>query len=272
MEHYLIAIDMDGTLLRNNQTISQKTIEKIKRFTDCGHLVVIASGRPFRAIKKFYDQLGLKTPVICYNGAYIHSEIADFPKFESSFPREIIKQIIHTIGHDKIVNIMCETNHEIWLLKHDDILKDFFIHDGMNIIYGDVEQTLDKNPMTMIIQTNDRKHNEVILNAIESHKNLKCRFWSGKWDCFSEIYFDYTNKANALQKISEYYKISNNNIITIGDASNDLEMIEFAGCGIAMINGDQELKDKADVVSEYTNEEDGAVLAIEKILKEHCVI
>ena len=237
MNQYLIAIDMDGTLLKSDKTISAHTIETIKDLQRQGHIIVIASGRPFRAIKKYYEMLDLNTPVICYNGAYIHSQDPTFPSYALSFPRHIIKDIIKDIGRDKIVNVMCETNHEIWLIQEDEFLNDF-----------------------------------IIQKAIESHRGLKCRFWSGEWNCFSEIYFESTNKANALQKITAYYKIPKQQVITIGDASNDLEMIEHFGIGIAMKNAEKDIKLKADVVSEFTNDEDGVAFALKKILKERAVI
>ena len=60
--------------------------------------------------------------------------------------------------------------------------------------------------------------------------------------------------------------------LTIGDASNDLEMIEHFGIGIAMKNAEKDIKLKADVVSEFTNDEDGVAFALKKILKERAVI
>ncbi len=272
MNQYLIAIDMDGTLLKSDKTISAYTIETIKDLQRQGHIIVIASGRPFRAIKKYYEMLDLNTPVICYNGAYIHFQDPKFPSYALSFPRHIIKEIIKDIGRDKIVNVMCETNHEIWLIQEDEFLNDFFIHDGMNVIYGEIEETLNQDPMTMIIQTVDLKYNDIIQKAIESHQGLKCRFWSGEWNCFSEIYFESTNKANALQKITAYYKIPRQQVITIGDASNDLEMLEHFGIGIAMKNAEDDIKLKADVVSEFTNDEDGVAFALKKILNGCSVI
>ncbi|MDR4190990.1 HAD-IIB family hydrolase, partial [Bacillus pseudomycoides] len=68
----LIALDLDGTLLtdkKNNSARTEQTIEKAK---EQGHVVVISTGRPFRASHAYYEELGLNTPIVNFNGAYVH--------------------------------------------------------------------------------------------------------------------------------------------------------------------------------------------------------
>ena len=72
MEKYLIALDMDGTLLNKSHVISKTTSDYFKQLEKDGHIIVIASGRPVRGIMNFYKELELDTPIICYNGAYIY--------------------------------------------------------------------------------------------------------------------------------------------------------------------------------------------------------
>ena len=68
---YLIGLDLDGTLLNKKSKITFKTKNYIKKLSRKGHIVVLATGRPLRAMKQYYDQLGLKTPIVCYNGGHI---------------------------------------------------------------------------------------------------------------------------------------------------------------------------------------------------------
>lgn len=267
MEKYLIALDMDGTLLQSDQTISKHTKQYLNDLSKKGHIVVIASGRPFRSITNHYDYLELDTPVICYNGANIHQGKSQFTEESFAFPNKVIKEIINQIGYDKLINVMCETNKEIWLLKEDEILKKFFIHDGMNIIYGDLQKTLNSDPMTMLIQTKDTKYNQEIAKAIESHKGLKCRFWSGTWEDISEIYFEQINKGSALEIIKDFYQIDTAHTIAIGDATNDIDLFNSAGIKIAMKNSIAELKETATHITPEDNDHNGVVSGLKLIIK-----
>ncbi len=268
MERYLIALDMDGTLLNSEGEISKKTSDYLKELEKKGHIIVISSGRPIRAIKRYYDQLNLHSPIICYNGAYITSPYDE--SFEDqifAFPHEVIKKIYHEIDSKYIANIMCETNEEIWLLKEDEVLSKFFWHDGMTVHYGDFTESLNKNPMTMIIESTSKEADPYIIQAVTKHPHLKVRFWNGYYSLFSEIYYENISKAAGLAYIADYYHIPHDHIVAIGDASNDIEMLSLAGHAIAMINGDEHIKKYAHVISEYDNNHDGVYYAISKILE-----
>jgi len=67
----LIVTDLDGTLLTNEGEISKYSEKVIKQIVAQGHIFCIATGRPLRAAKPYYDQLGLKSIMINYNGSYI---------------------------------------------------------------------------------------------------------------------------------------------------------------------------------------------------------
>ena len=68
----MIAIDLDGTLLKSDGTLSDYTVAIIKKIQEQGHLVIITTGRPYRMALEFYKILGLKTPMINFNGSLIH--------------------------------------------------------------------------------------------------------------------------------------------------------------------------------------------------------
>ena len=72
MEQKLIAIDLDGTTLNENSQITPKTKEVLTKATAAGHIVSIVTGRPNRISENYYDFLGLKSPMINFNGAVGH--------------------------------------------------------------------------------------------------------------------------------------------------------------------------------------------------------
>ncbi|MEG1912888.1 MAG: HAD-IIB family hydrolase, partial [Cloacibacillus sp.] len=83
---------------------------------------------------------------------------------------------------------------------------------------------------------------------------------------FIEMVHPDVNKAAALRRVAEYYGISRENVTAIGDGINDIEMIEWAGTGIAMGNAKDEVKAAADLIAP-SNEEEGAARVVEEFLK-----
>ena len=77
---YLIAFDMDGTLLTDkDKQISPKTLQYLHHLVNEGHLIVLASGRPESELLPYYEQLGLNSPIACFNGvAVVHPKDPSF--------------------------------------------------------------------------------------------------------------------------------------------------------------------------------------------------
>lgn len=263
---YLIALDMDGTLLNSDHKLCPQTKNYLRSLASEGHKIIISSGRPLRGIFSVYRELGLSTPAICYNGAYIYpGEESAFPEYCFAFPKERILHLIEDIGYEYLDNVILETNSDLYLLRDDDTLDIFFSKDHMRVHIGRIEKKLDEDTMTMLIKVREPAYNAHVQSAVERYPELRLRFWSGKWTEISEIYFPTVNKAKALEKIADFYNIPRERIIAFGDASNDLELLKFAGTGVAMKNAENELKAAADRVTSYTNDEDGILHELKNI-------
>lgn len=261
----IIAFDMDGTLLNDKKKICFRTLLYLRKLSKQGHIIVLASGRPSRALLTYYKQLKLKTPMICYNGAYVFNEFdKNFPTIEFEFPRKIILEIIKKIK-PHIKNVMCETDTEIWVDKKDEYLDKFFWYKGMDIHYGDLATTLTKNPMTCIIQTPyEYRETHEIEAALTKYPHLGARFWTGS--PYFELFFKETSKGNALRMMCEYFNIPASDLIVFGDATNDVEMFEVAGISVLMKNAKHDLKDKATMVSVKDNNHNGIYYTLKKLL------
>jgi len=264
-EPKVIAFDMDGTLLNSKKKVSFLTRLYLRKLAKEGHIIVLASGRPSRALWKYYHQLRLKTPMICYNGAFVFDPNDDqFPKIEFQFPREIIIETLQKIK-PHIKNVMCETDTEIWVDKKDEYLEKFFWYKGMDVHYGDLADTLNKNPMTCIVQTPyEYRETHDIENALAKYPKLGARFWTGS--PYFEIFYKETSKGNALKHICKYYNIPTSRLIVFGDATNDVEMFEVAGTSVLMCNAKHDLKEKTTMVSIKDNDHNGIYHTLKKLL------
>lgn len=86
MKQKLITLDLDGTTLNSSSQLSPKTIKTIKNATKAGHIVSIATGRPYRMARDIYDELSLKTPMANFNGALMH---VPHQKWDGEYSRTI---------------------------------------------------------------------------------------------------------------------------------------------------------------------------------------
>lgn len=266
-QKFLIAIDLDGTLIQHFDQIDKKSFKYLKKITK-KHYVVLATGRPYRSTKKYYDLLKLKTPIVNYNGALVHnpSDLL-FPKHMETINRQHIFTIIRD-NKDIILNIFSEVEDDIYLWKQDDSIKHYLHKDGGNLHIGEFEEILHENPNGAIVFSKNGSESKLANYISNKFTNeFKIRFWKSDSFVISEIYSHNTSKAVGLKHIAEYYDIKIKNTIAIGDGHNDIEMIEYVNTGIAMGNSHSELLAKANILTD-TVDNHGVYKVLKKLKKE----
>ena len=82
-----------------------------------------------------------------------------------------------------------------------------------------------------------------------------------------DIYSKLATKGNAVKQLSEYLKINQKQIIAFGDDDNDLEMLTFVGCPVAMKNGNDNIKKIAKGITNFTNDEDGVSIFLQNLIE-----
>ena len=270
MKKYLIAIDLDGTLLKDWQTVSEETIEYLKKVKAMGHDIVLATGRPFRSSEEFYDLLELKTPLINYNGGLVTSK--HDPNFESyslTVDYDAILDIFHNTK-DAIENAFGEIKDDIYLWKDTQEIQPLLHNfNGARLFVGDFEEILPEPTNGFIIIAKDGK-GHVIEDYVRSNykDRVLCRNWGNFYSFIIELFSPETNKGNALEIVSKYLGYERDQIIAFGDAHNDIEMLQYAGRGIAMKNAHDSLLEIAQEVTEFTNEENGLIKHLKSILEQ----
>lgn len=262
MNKYLIALDLDGTILYDFDSLSETLCDFMKEVQKQGHKIVIATGRPYRSSKFVYDRFELDTPIINYNGGLItHPKNPDFKRVNYTVDKNIIIDICDN-NHDHIRNAFCEVRDAIYVeWEEKEIEPLLHVKGATKILYGEFKNILDKDPNGAII-IGKQGRGKLIKEYIDktySNKVLS-RIWdlSGEYDSIIEVFTPESNKGQALAYVAEYLGFNQNQTIAIGDGHNDIEMLEYASLGVAVRNAHPELIKVADVILDYTSK-DGAV-------------
>lgn len=261
---YMIAIDLDGTLLNGIDGYNKEDFEILAEIAKYNY-VIIATGRPLRASKYYYDLLELNTPIINYNGALIHNpKDPNFKKIYVSVSKEDTIKILND-NLDLFNNIFCEVEDDLYLYQEADADIEPYLHsNGAHMILGNFKDTLHSDPNGSIgfsyLGSEERLQNYI---DTEFKGNLKVRFWWHQKYVVSEIYNPLTTKANGLKYIMDYYNIPFEKTIAIGDGHNDIDMFNATSIGVAMGNSHPSLFSHATYVTD-TNINKG----VYKFLKE----
>ena len=242
LNYRLLALDLDETLLTKDKKITKASKHWIDRAKKAGIIVIFATGRGLQRVLDFRNELELNTPMVLVNGAEVWG-----------YADELLKRsFISRNDIYKLQQLAVEENASYWgynvdaLVGHRNWTEEMFHKDWLK--FGIRHQDL--HVMERIRKQASR------LPSIEITQSAPVNI---------EIAAKGISKETGVRKVCEHLGIEMEEVMAIGDNLNDYKLMQAAGFGVAMGNGDQRLKDIADVVTD-TNEQDGVAKAIERHL------
>lgn len=268
MSKKIIAIDLDGTLLRSDHTISDYTVNTIQKIQDKGHTVIIATGRPYRTAFPYYRQLGLNTPMINFNGALTHIPEASWAYEHSmTIDRDHLFKLLNMKNQIEADFIASEYRKNFYItLEHPETIQPELF--GVAKITDDMRLIPDKitrDPNAILFQTRIAdKYDLAETLRQEFSEDMEVDSWGGPMNIL-ECTPKGVHKAYALNYLLGALNIDKSQLITFGDEHNDTEMLAFAHKGYAMKNANPELLTFADEQIPYTNNEDGVAKMLEEL-------
>lgn len=256
MHKHLICLDLDGTLLRSDKTISTYTKQTIRRLICDGHKVIISTGRPYRASEIYYNELELTTPIVNFNGAFIHHPTDQtFKAVHTPLDFNISREIFSQIKDLNIKNVIAEVKDHVFFHYHDEYLFEGFNMGNPLVTTGDLMLHLTEGPTSILIQAEEQHIPSIRQHLSDVYaEKIEHRRWGAPYPVI-EIVGKGIHKAVGVKHIADYYNIAQQHIMAFGDEDNDHEMIEFAGIGVAMSNAIPELKAAADAHTSSNDEE-----------------
>lgn len=262
VQRYLIAVDLDGTLLTDDKRISTYTKLTLQKLIELGHYVVIATGRSNRMSILYYDELGLKTPLINSNGAFIHHPTnRNWGTYHHPLDLKTAKDIVEISYSLQAKNLLAAIEDNVIVDRFDKHIVNFYEagSDTGTLMIGPVKDKLKEEPTLMLIYPDENNLEKLTeyLDEVHAHA-IDHRNWGAPFHII-EVMNKSMNKAVAVKKVADYYQVPRERIIAFGDEKNDLHMIDYAGIGVAMENAVDELKSIADHVTK-SNEDDGVAV------------
>lgn len=270
MNKKILFTDLDGTLLNSQKTISENTYRNILNMLEQGHKFVLASGRPLNSILDVKEKLHLPDRgvyVTAFNGALLydcerktvlHEERVALPEAQTLFDTAVSLGIhIHTYDEQGHI-ISCAADAELAYYRKAVI--------GTPLISTNLSVSLEKGPFKLLtihlVKGEADKESPKLLSFKNEIQNsplgeaFSCAFSN---PYYLEFFHKNAGKGNGLMKLCELLQIPVSDSIAAGDAENDVSMLTAAGTGIAMLNGDANIKAAADFVTTCDCNHDGMV-------------
>ena len=257
----LVAMDMDDTLLNAALEISPHNAATIARAVEQGVLVTIATGRMYCSTAPYARKLGLDVPLIVYNGAMIKSGISGEVLYHKLIAEELSREVLAFFRQHGwyVQSYVDDTLYVEQLNATAKWYADFARVEA--IALGEPFYTSLGAP-TKILSLASAEQVQVMYEAVCREFGERLFVTISKPE-FLEMVHPEVSKGRALAFLAAKYGICQEEVLAIGDSGNDLDMIAYAGLGVAMGNAAAAIKQAADVIT-GANTEDGVALAIEK--------
>ena len=270
----LLFTDIDGTLLRSDQTISDALAADLSALAENGHGLILASGRPLGSMLKVYSYLEsrLSCPFkIAYcmanNGAQIHDLSTGKTVFEKRVPLPLVDKL-QDLADSMQIHLQTYTDTHIICSADDDETKSYRKRVILPVLITErLSSALSVPPFKMLALS--LQGSEVLMPfraaVSEQYADYVHCIFSGAG--YLEIVEQSVDKGNALRLIAEHLQIPISHTFAAGDSENDLSMILAAGCGFAMKNSSPNVRASVSHVTARDHQEDGLSEVIRLILQ-----
>ena len=254
----MLVLDLDGTSITDTYSLPNELHSLVYDISK-KHLVYIATGRSISDAYVYYKALGLKNDLICHNGGLICNPNSGSIKYQKNILNapNIIEFILENKESYMINNVVLSKCNETYLLtKENEYLLEIMVNRELPFFYVGNKLSQIFDVQRIIISVEPCFREELQNRIMDLFDEIIICGWKGREDII-DISVGGVNKWNAVQYIAKIHNIIPENIISFGDALNDIELLKNSGIGICMLNGTTETKNAADFVTNYDNNKNG---------------
>lgn len=262
----LIALDLDDTLLGSDLKVSPQSRKAIREAMDKGITVTLATGRMFRSAQVYARELGITAPLITYNGALIRA-VGEAPLRHSPVPAEEARELAEMCRREGLsLNVYLDDT--LYVAEMNEDVEYYLSIAGVEVTpVGDLAGFLAENAWrtgsTKMLICSDKERIDHWLPALKERYGGRLYLARSKAR-FIEILSPGVDKGKAMAFLTGRLGVSPEQVMAVGDSENDIEMLRFAGLGVAVGNAPPHVKAEADYVAEG-RAGDGVAEAIERL-------
>lgn len=265
IDRWLIALDVDGTVLREDGAMSPDVAAEIGRVRDLGNEITIATGRSVAMTLPVLDRLGIAPEyVVCSNGAITLQRDPDAPlgyrrQFVDTFdPSEVLTTVR---GHLESARYAVEDEGGMFFYAGGEFPEGGIEANGRRVEFEELLSV----EATRVVVISPEHAIEDFLRVVESMGLHRVSYNVG-WTAWLDIAPDGVNKSTALERVRTLLDIPRTRVMAVGDGRNDIDMLEWAstsGRGVAMGQAPREVKAVANELT-HTDLEDGVARLLER--------
>ena len=263
----LVAIDMDGTLLSSGLSISVANKKAIRMARENGTKVVLCSGRTIHNLLQYAEELGIDDEndhIVGYNGAGA-MQITEKKFIYKNCMNGKEAKVISALCDSVDANYTIHTFYESMTPRASPYSTEESGLNNVPLIIKHPRELQDEEPVTKVLVLDDEK-------VIDQYIDNLMKQLGGDYNIvrtmpfYLEIMRKNVSKFTGIMAVANQFGFDSSEILAIGDAPNDMEIILNAGIGVAMGNAQKSLKKVAKFITE-TNDNDGVAYAMNKFLK-----
>ncbi len=260
MSYKLVAIDLDGTLLHSDGTISDATLAALDAATARGVHIVFSTGRPMQGFFKYSPPLRPTTPVITCNGAMVVDAATRAVLYEQGLERADAAEIL-ALGTERGATMCIWSQNRLYVSAQNEFADCYTSLNSVTpVCTTDFAPLLDAG-ITKILWSDTEARITDFANTLPRERLPQTTLCQTR-PTFLEYFHRKVSKGAAIAALGAKLGVVREEIIAIGDERNDISMLTWAGLGVAMANAVPETLAAADMAT-TTNDEDG-VLAVLK--------
>jgi Cof subfamily protein (haloacid dehalogenase superfamily) len=263
----LIAIDLDGTLLNSQHQISERTEKALNAAIAQGVQIILATGKTFTSGVHIVEKLKLNSPAIFMQGTISYNSDGSL-RHQLTLDSSVARQVI-TFAEDRDYIVAAYSGKRILVRKLHPRVEELttLYHEPLPEAVGSLQNVLDSLTVNklLLVKPGDGRAINALRWQLKMQINGAARLVSAGIPDMLEILPTGASKGAALKTLIKDLGVASENVMALGDAENDIEMIQLAGIGVAVGNASQVLKDAADVVVADHNS-DGVAEAIERFV------
>lgn len=263
----LLVLDIDGTIAGRSNEINEPVLQAIRSAQAKGIQVAIATGRMYCSALRFHQAVGSTLPLLAYQGAWIQDPATEKIYQHLPVSRSTAEQLLdyfETEALRSFLSVHFYINDQLYVREISSETKIYAQRaDIQPQVVGDLRKTLSDEPTKILALSDDTAIIDQLLGSLRQQYTPAELYLTKSVATFFEATHPAVNKGEAVRYLAEeLLGLKSHNVMAIGDNFNDVEMLEYAGLGIAMKNAPVEVQASAQWVAP-TVEQDGAAAAIE---------